>query len=95
VGASSKRYEIRVMVDACVFLDELRLCVRRLVEAITDGGMIVPDQLLWTCATLQNIVWEIEDGYTTLCSTGLRSAPEAGVGAAEPQPDADGPGLGG
>ena len=93
------RTQYRIMVDASAFLDDLRLYVRRLSESIVQMGAFATDQEIWVTAQLQNLIWEIEDGYATLVSTWKvpqRTAPpEAGLGTPEPEHHAQRPGNGG
>jgi len=90
---STERYQIRVMVDASAFLQDLRLYVRRLQESILTSGFYATNEEIWVTTQLQGLIEEIESGYATLTSTGsLRPAQEARVGQTESQPDSRGPG---
>lgn len=76
------RYQVRVMVDASAFLDDLRLYVRRLHEGNEQLGLYATNEQLWVCAQLALLTEEIESGYATLLRAQDRPAPTApGVGS--------------
>lgn len=71
---SQKRYDIRVMIDASAFLDDLRLMACRQEDAIMSSGLYTSEGLTFVSAKLQHIIWEIENGYETLLHSSAHRA---------------------
>lgn len=82
------------MVDASAFVDDLRLFSARLADSIAMLGLYATNEEIWVAQGLAALVKEIEDGYETLLRPQDQpAATQAGVGSAEPEPDARRTGL--
>jgi len=86
VGSQNKRYQLRVMVDASAFIDDLRLFSARLGDSIALLGLYATNKEIFVHAGLDRLIREIESGYATILRPEEQpTASEARLGSSEPQ----------